>query len=87
MTALRDAEETESSYIRFVITHSATASAKMGGVYRTPRTTGGILGGILGSIITGGNVQIGGSDRRAALATEHLHRNMPSEENTGNIGG
>ncbi|MBX3244287.1 MAG: VWA domain-containing protein [Acidobacteria bacterium] len=60
-TTLRDAEETDVVVypIRYNTLRDYGAS-QGGGVYRTPRNTGGILGGILGTIITGGNVQIGG---------------------------
>lgn len=68
-STLRDAEETDVVVypIRYNTQRDYGISQNGGGVYRTPRTTGGILGGILGSIITGGNVQIGGSNRRGRV--------------------
>ncbi len=60
-TTLRDAEETDVVVypIRYNTMRDYGVSQGGGGVYRTPRNTGGVLGGILGAIITGGNVQIG----------------------------
>ncbi|MBX3288774.1 MAG: VWA domain-containing protein [Acidobacteria bacterium] len=62
-TTLRDAEETDVVVypIRYnTMRDYGVSQGGSGGVYRTPRNTGGVLGGILGAIITGGNVQIGG---------------------------